>query len=452
MMRDLNELPRPRVLVHVSGRSKAAAAVDALEDLAGTVRVVEDIDEVHLDEWDALITSSGLGRKVYPGGPRKAYLNRWVPEHLYVVVLQSRTQGFCDYTASDAGELMLQLSEMESVGARAVMGDGLDDEVAALVKAQLVPVVAERSDQFGLRVTSPSGENTVEYGEFKPLLLGPDSLVYAAHYDRAPGSPVWLLPDDVPDLLPWFKHIFKSWHELKPDVYRGAPDWYEADDWMVPAEFQKADELSAEVASFEQLRSAHRERKARIEAELGKLRDETARAERILLGGQDFELQEQVLKVLEELGFDVEDMDPTWHEKEPREDYRIRDVSDPTWMVIGDATGTTKGVRGTKLMTVERYVTKYVQEHPGDAIPKYWVIANHFARRAPSERPTDLLRKDELSVVKKDGNLVLDTVALFLLLVAARRDTALKEAIRAELRSRSGQFTAEDARTWIAAQ
>lgn len=449
--RDLNESPRPRVLVQLPSLTKAAAAQAALEGLAGTVRAVENLAEVHLDEWDALVTSEELGRKMFPGGGRDAYLKRGVPVNLNVVVLQSPAQAFADYLVDEDRKLTLQLSAYSSVGNMAVMPEGLAEQIAALVKGQLVPLVASRSEQFGIKATSPSGEVQCNCDGFNALLIGPEALVYAACYEREPGSSVGLLPDDVPDLAPWFRVIFKLWHETKPEIYPGPPDWLESDEWMIPTELEKAAELAAEAASFEQAKIEYDQRTTALRNELEALRAATATAERVLVGGQNLELQEQVLIALRELGFDVEDMDPTWPEKEPREDYRIRDSAAPGWMVIGDATGTTKGVKGAKLMTVERYVTKYLQDNPGAAIPKYWVIANQFAERDPSARPADLIRNDELAVVSKDGNLVLDTVAIFLLLVAGRRDPSLKESIREELRERSGQFTAQDARGWITA-
>lgn len=449
-IRDLNELPRPRVLVRLPDHLHATVE-KALTGLAGTVRIVGSLDEVHLSEWDALITFTALGRKIEPGAGRPTQLRRWVPENLHVIVLQSPSQSFSDYLTDADRKLTLQVASDTERGNMAVIAEGLPDEIATLVRNHLAPLVADRQEQFGLKVRNASGDSPESYDGFQALLIGPQVLIYAAKYQRAKGSPVWVIPNDLPDFKPWFNVIFDEWHRVKPDTYFGAPDWFEAPEWMTPAEHDKADEIAGESSTFEQARLAHEERVEALRTQLSDLREASALNERQLVGGQNFELQEQVLAALRELGFDVEDMDQIWDPREPREDYRIRDPEAPGWMVIGDATGTTKGVKGTKLMTVERYVTKYVKENPAEPIPSYWLIANHFAEREPSARPADLVRGDELAVVEKDKNLVLDTVALFLLLVAARRSPALKDAIREQLRSGSGQFTAEEARTWIAA-
>ncbi len=426
------------------------AAVSALEGLAGSTRVISSIDEVHASEWDAIVLSSHLGRRFF-GGSGDGFTRRDAPVHLNAIVLLTGDGSFQDVLEDGSKTYIRALGPHFAKGRRATISDGLADELEFLVRQQLVPAVAARDEQHGLKTTGSGPGLGGDEDTLQPFLIGPDDMVYAAKYERVPGSSVWVVPDDVPDIRPWFRLAFAEWHRLDPETYFGAPDWFDADKWFTPAETTKSAQIAAELDDFAAAQLAHEERLSALERDLAALRAATAENERLLIAGQNLDLQAQVRDALVELGFGVEDMDLQWDPREPREDFRIRDSADATWMVIGDATGTTKGVKGVKLMTTERFVTKYVADNPGQPIPNFWLIANHFAERDPDSRPADLVRGDELGLVEASGSLVLDTVALFHMLMAARVTPTLKASIRGVLRSARGQFTAKAALDWIEA-
>lgn len=447
---DLNESPRPRILVMVPDGLRHAA-LSALEGRAGTVLVIDSLDEVQVSEWDAIVVSSRLGHNYNPPGRMTQY-SRDVPLRLKALVLLAEFVTFTDFVADENRQVKYLIGNAYERGKMAVAARSLPDRLGELVRRDLAPAVAERGQQFGVMVSTGSGGTPDDYGGLQPFLIGPNSLVYAMSYERAPGAPVWLIPGDLSDLRPWFGLVFEDWHARDPDTFPGQPDWFDAPEWMTPDEREAEAAIGVEEQAFAAAAKEHEQRAEGLRKTMVALREASATSERLLISGQDSPLQDQVRDSLIELGFDVEDMDLVWEPKEPREDYRIRDVAAPGWMVIGDATGTTKGVKGTKLMTVERYVTKFVQENPGEPIPNFWVIANHFADRDPATRPADLIRKDELGVVEDAENLVLDTVALFHLVMAVRKDPLIKEEVRGMLRSSVGQLTASGALDWIAAR
>lgn len=445
---DLNESPRPRVLVLLPGES-TDAVLDALEGLSGTVEVISDIVEVNPDEWDAIVTFYSLGRRTRSNAGPSTTL-RLIPPHLQAIVLLTEQYGYSDVLESAEGVFIRSISTSYERGKRAAVPHGLPDDIRELVRQQLAPTVATRTDQVGLRADGWSDAKDGDLDTFRPLLLGPNDLVYAATYERAPGSSVWVIPADLPELKPWFRLAFDELRRLDPDSFPGSPDWSDDPKWLTPAERAKADEIAAAHSAFRAAEQTHQQRVAALEAEYAALRSSTAAGERLLIAGQNLELQEQVRDALSELGFAVEDMDLVWDPREPREDYRITDVADPGWMVIGDATGTTKGVKGTKLMTTERFVTKFVKENPDEPIPNFWLIANQFVDRDPDSRPASLVRGDELGLVEASGSLVIDTVGLFHLLMAARDEPGLKDQMREMLRKKTGEFTAQGALEWIA--
>ncbi len=425
-----------------------AATVAALENFAKTIRVIESIGEVEPSEWDLIVTSARVGHRIAtPGYPARLYRN--VPLHLAAIVLLAQDVDFSDIVTDADGKLVHRIDKDYALGIKAVPAVSIPSGFEDLAKEQLAATVAKRKSQFGVKIAGAASGEPGTYEGIRPYLWGPNSLVYAMEYERAPGSPVWLLPEDLANYRPWFAAIFADLHRRDPATYDGDPEWIDAPEWMTPIELEKLAALNAERDALEESQRRHAERVARLNQDLEELRSQTIGGERVLLSGQGFPLQAQVLSALSELGFEVEDMDKVWEPKEPREDYRIRDAAAPDWMVIGDATGTAKGVKGAKLMTVERYVTKYIKDEPEMPVPGFWLIANHFADREPGARPADLIRGDELGLVEDADSLVLDTVALFRLLVVARERPEWKAEIRAHLRSAKGQFTQSDAERWI---
>ncbi|MCG7417332.1 hypothetical protein MHY30_07440 [Microbacterium sp. ACRRU] len=447
-MRDLNESPRPRVLVMLPDHLRDPV-LSILGEISGTQKSIDSFEEVDPTEWDAIVM---MGRA---GWAFESFAGQWhptrtVPTNLKLVALMASGAQFEDVLTDEKDRAHHALQLVWGEGKRAFFPSPLDEELEEFVKRSLLPVVREREHQFGVKVVALTDEGERMGPPFETLLAGSNGLIYAARYQRAPGSSAWVIPSDVNDLRPWLGRIFKEWHAEDPATFFGAPEWIEDERWSTADERSKLAEIQREKSDFEARRAAHERELATLSEAYETLRASSAQHERLLLNGQGIELQNEVRDVLREIGFDVEDMDPTWHEREPREDYRIRDEDEPGWMVIGDATGTTKGVKGTKLMTTQRFVTKFVSENRTAPVPNFWLIANQFAERDPSQRPA-LLRGDELAVVKDEGNLVLDTVALFHLITAARSNPALKEPMRTMLRKASGTLSGEDALNWITA-
>ena len=131
---------------------------------------------------------------------------------------------------------------------------------------------------------------------------------------------------------------------------------------------------------------------------MGAASEEALEGRKRLLSTQDEPLQRAVFEGLIDLGFDVQDMDLVWEERQHREDYRITDPDVPGWLVIGDATGVATGAKGSKIATVIGYVTKYAIEEKPDSPPSVWVLVNHLIDRDPDTRG-DIYRADDLNVL-----------------------------------------------------
>lgn len=448
-MRNLNELPRPRVLVEIGQEGLRESVIAALKGFAASVRLVESRADVNQGEWDAVVTTEALSTVRASTSGRKH--SRAYASHLQAFVLHAPDKRFIDFASDSEDSILYAVENHEVVGTAAYLPPDVSEALASLARTQLLPLTKGRHRQSGIRPVNPVAAHwpVANNDTFEPIMSGPDGLSYAARYLRTRMTSAWVIPHDVADLRPWFESAFADWHALNPAVFPGSPDWIESPEWFSVEESALALRIQREAQSFEEARAQHEASLQRLEAEMSDLRAATAAGDRLLLSGQGDPLQDEVLAALRELGFDVEDMDEVWNERERREDYRVRDAADPEWMVIADATGTTKGVKGAKLMTVQRFVTKWVAENPGQPIPGYWVIANHFSETAPAQRRKDLIRGDELAAARLDGGLVVDTVALFHLLRAVRTDPSRRRAAREQLRQASGQYTASDALAWV---
>lgn len=449
---DLNEQPRPRVLVDIDDDVLRDAVLQALEGLAGTARHFSDRSFINQKEWDAVISTRPPSD--FHNHPFGREYTRSYEAHLQVFTLLNPVRRFADYAVDEEGSVVYGVETVHVIGTSAHIDPGLDDEISALARTQLLPMTRRRDEQPGVQVVNPGIPTTAPSttAGFSPIMTGPAPLVYAATYHRTPTTTAWAVPHDVADLHPWFVAAFRSWHKQDPAVFPSAPDWFEDRAWYSVEESALAEKIEQEKQLFTAAQQAHDAKVRRLEEELMGLRALSASGERQLLIGQGDPLQAEVLRALLELGFEVEDMDEVWDARERREDYRIRDSDDPAWLVIADATGTTKGVKGAKLMAVQRFVTKWVAENPGHPIPGYWVIANHFAEQDPASRRPDLIRSDELSAAIQEDGVVVDTVALYHLLRAVRQNPELRQGAREQLRHASGQYTSTDAIAWITAQ
>jgi hypothetical protein len=106
----------------------------------------------------------------------------------------------------------------------------LPDRVRLLTREVLEPIVMtrRRHNYFIFAGTERPG--------LRPFLATADGHVLAGRYKRRSGAEVWLLPDDVPDIVPWVRAAIAEWHHLAPDRFPGLPDWSHESSWQTQTE------------------------------------------------------------------------------------------------------------------------------------------------------------------------------------------------------------------------
>lgn len=449
--RVVNRAAPPRVLVMLS--SVSAERFEFLSSREGTLRKIDSLGEVDPAEWDVIITDDSLVHHSPSSSDPYAWWRREVPlgMHVFFVHRENLSSSTIDLvvTSEKGTKPSFAIQHVGKVpGNEARRVDSLNPDLQKLTQKVLVQLVGSRAYQWGHKPVDLTAEKMAKLDHYVPFLIGASTTVTAGHYMRGMDDSVWLVPEDAPDFEPWWDLAIDSWHQITPDRIPGLPKWQQSGEWMTAEEQLLAEKLSERRAAFADLEREHENAIGALAEDIALATQRADAHERVLLTGQGDALQTAVLSALEDIGFDVEDMDAKWDPRERREDYRIRDEMAPGWMVIGDATGTSGGTPGSKLQTLSTYVNKYLIEEKPDKIPGQWLLSNQFVGRDPKVR-SEVLRGDDLRVFASAGGLAIDTAALFKLRKAVIMDESLKLRLRTWLREATGQIRVSDALAWL---
>lgn len=431
-----------------------------------TLRSVDSLSEVNLEEWDLLVTDRQfISTTPYRSAGATRGYSRAIPPSMNIFgvlghgtsLLSASWIDFANASGNDQPQswpegapFSMLLTSERVPGHQVRRVNNLPETIQELVQSDLSVSIEERGYQYGFThkvyKNHPSG-----FKQLRPFLIGPDDLILAGSYERIDGGSGWLIPADVHDPAAWFSQALLDWHRNQPSTFPAVAHWEDSEAWMTGAERAVNHELKERSDDFQRFRDEYEAHRQRLTADLEGLRVSARVGRRALLTAQDDLFQNAAFEALCALGFEVEDMDTIWPDRERREDFRIRDADQADWMVIGDATGVAKGAKGAKLQALAGYVTKYVLSDKPDSEPGQWLIVNRLIERDPETRG-DVFRKDELEVFADAGGLAIDSAALFVLAEWADDHTSSKPNLRAHLREITGQLTLQMARDWIAAQ
>ncbi|MHA6693896.1 hypothetical protein [Homoserinimonas sp. A520] len=450
----INERERPRILLWVQSDDDMST-FDWVKEKAATFRRVRSLGEVDLGEWDVIVTNEAHAsiRTTDWGALVPASWTR-VPDHLYIFRIfsnrsSSRGRSYFEFNIDESNDAVVARAikfSSDIPGHRMLRVGDLSEPIQDLVKFHLLPAVEARKFQFGIEKTSGSLEPAII--KLRPFLLGPSGIIVGASYERQGGGSVWLLPADTPSLSSWFEVAMTEWHLKDRRIFPTINTWQSANQWDTREEVAARLELNSLDDQFAKLELEYQVARAETQRKLDEATARATAGPKSLLTSKDEPLQNAAFEALVQLGFDVEDMDESWPERERREDFRVRDPDAPEWLVLADATGVAKGAPGSKIATVAGYVTKYVLEERPQAAPGIWIIVNRLPHRDPMTRG-DVYREDDLAVLRSQPGLAIDSAALYLLTQAIESPSQRAAACREWLRTRTGQVTTTEAMEWL---
>lgn len=424
--------PTPAALIDVGDNDEL---YDQLAKLFPRARRVTKPGEVAEGEWDVVVTTQGVKWKPsgHPGGFASPS-PRVYASHLFVVAFGHVDLGWAE-SELGAGEVTAD-NWRGSIEEQLQIPAGLPPDVERLVERDLVPQAQQRDRQPEIHFAQTPVE-------FVPFLTTGTGTPIAGRFRRDDElAECWALPEDVKLHTEWVRLALRHWRELAPERFQDIPGWERRAEWMTAeeAEISRAiadvdEELAAVTTRLEQERE-------RLTAQLTAAQTHGAKALRRLLTADGDELTDVVIGALEQLGFQVIDVDDEIAaEGDLTEDLRITDPDVDGWVALAEVKGSTRGASSRALTQIWKNVIRYVAA--GNPEPDaVWYIVNQLRDQDPDRRPEIFASKqDVLDGFSDSGGVAIDTAVLFRLVRAVEDGEFTPEEARERLRKARGRFS-----------
>jgi hypothetical protein len=432
--------PRPRAILELSDdMGPAVEGVFPYEDVADSQTKLHDAD------WDVLITDTGwLGRS----------------PSLFTIAFDIGTVPDVECWAAEAGRTAQMTSvklrhQVQAVGPSPardlIVPDGLPSEIERLVRADLIPGFENDQPKTILQVQQQDpGRLIGSYPEahpeqfLDPFLCTSDGSVLAGRVRRRAINGLegecWLLPSWIANPGEWVRAAWSAWHTAYPTRIPAPPDWSDSETWHTPKEAKVAAQVKVLLDEKRRLLTDLAEQADALEIEFVKARKEADAGPRRVLSAQAEDLVTAVQGLLEDLGFEVQNMDLTREQGDRREDLRVRD--EDAFEAIAEVRGYKGGAQSNDLLRIGRFSSLYGLE-TGHLPSAQWYIANELLNQDPGTRPPVLLasKPDEVREFGENPGAVISSVALYRLWQKTISGEVDKDEARKMLRDCRGQFT-----------
>jgi hypothetical protein len=323
-MKTFGSQPHPRALIWGFDDGQVAR----IAPVFATTRSIESLNDAEQSEWDVLVTRRGC----VGANP-----------HLFVLAFEG------DF---DAEALKFGLVE-GGQGLVWYLGDSRATEFQVpsgldpAIESQVTERLAGRAVEIGThRVLYVGNLPCQGDSPIRPFLIAIDGRYIAGAFRRSGGqAECWCLPAHAAaDAHLWAEAAVAVWSGQDINRFPNRNSvWPHAPQWRTPAE-------AAILEAVGQITQERQRMLDGFDAELVRQNEQLASAteladlgRRVLLTGQGDELCEQVARGLEDLGFEVERMDPKWPAGDKREDLHIRELNYPAWVAIAEIRGYRKG-------------------------------------------------------------------------------------------------------------
>jgi len=282
-------------------------------------------------------------------------------------------------------------------------------------------------------------------GQFEFLAKTADGMPAAMIVHMGQGS-LWLLPSFGTKNIDVAMAILKDKPPLPAEIPAEAPpDWIEADDYVFP-------DLRALVAKRDEEQRKFEEALADYDRQIKDLRAGGQEEFHRLLNGEGPALKMSVVNALRYLGGGrVVDVDLYWKNT-------IRDKEEDAWVIDPADMAVEAGLRKGELLIVlvrggrnwatddecallQKYKGRRMQEFDNTRM-KAVLIGNYFAAADAKSRPNPFSAA-QIEEAQKDGNGLLTSYELFRAIKAEKENRLSKDAIRDQIKIKTGLITFE---------
>lgn len=415
--------------------------------------VAVDLQEIHDEDWDVMITESGalsgceqllvvgFGLVDIDG------VQQWSPS-TPIDPGQENTAARNLKQAMLSNRISVTVNPLPSPSNNLLVPDGLDPLVEHLVRTDLVP--GFKGGQPWLPLSAPvfGGLPMMGYRPdwyIEPLLSASNGAVLAARVRRSrvsrqgqhPGE-VWILPPWVTKHRDWVRAAWKVWAETYPGLIPPPPQWEDSEAWFTPDEMALHERITAVRAERESAIVRLDAEDALLRKSLAAVTQTALTGARRLLSADGDGLVEAVKAALEDLGFLVINMDDKTVKGKRVEDLRVTDAD---WSGIAEVKGHKRGAPAGDLIKITRFAALYEKE-TGRPPAAQWYIVNAFRFDEPDTRPVPLeASPEDVEVFGDGGGVVISTVDLFRVWRDVMTGVRNKVEVREAMRTSRGRFT-----------
>jgi hypothetical protein len=424
MSRPIGERPRPRLLLHGFDEDVAAG----LQRIAPTFEHVDTLGQF-LGDWDIVVSDSTLEGT----------------ESVFGIGIGCQRFGTVIESMEGANHRVHALARHADSQAREFeIGEDTPLEFVSLFKERLGPALLQSDSRPTIGYADmhmARGARTSD--TVIPLLTSKEPTILALLVRRETRKETLCLPALArEDVVEWVEAAIQHWRPVDPVTFPSEKTWFENDDWLTAEEEDFVHELRAlEARQAEYITEIATERR-QVESKLAEATKAAERGPRALLSGGDEALVDAVSRVLEALGFAVENRDQVNPPTDRLEDLRVTDPTAPGWVVLAEIHPYPKGVKQADLIRLSgRFAKRFIRQE-GRPPSGLWLIVNHFYGEDPSNRPPPLATNPEdRQVFADDDGVVIDTPSLFRLAKAIKRNQVDREALRQEMRAATGVWS-----------
>lgn len=365
----------PRVL----SMGLTADETEVVRLLAGSVRVISSLGEVHLEEHDVLIAAEGAVDRSWEFPRRLVFSKKPEPP------AQRTSVGF-------SGSAFRQTEYSQYKPARNfIIGDFVQENgLRALVERTCVPAPSTRAYRGFYAPNGSEGLHSFVMEHLdNPLTLA--ALIESGDDAESRRSTFWLPQSARSALGEWVRFAFAWWRRHDPERFPVGAAWRQADLWASMAELQARHALQ-EADLEEQRRRAEADRARDLLLQAVAAAEDSGTRWRTLLDGTGEDLVAAVADALRMLGFSVVDADALPERTgKKREDLQVRDGN---WVALVEVKGYRGAAKSNDLQQVTAAGTQYGLS-TGSASNALWYVPNAFREVDPAQRETALANRDE---------------------------------------------------------